>query len=247
MKTHQFPGTDLTVSQLCFGCWGVASDFHWGDRVEGESVEAMLTAVDSGVNFFDTAPVYGNGDSETLLGRVLKENSLRDKVVIASKARPDKMRPAEIKEECEESLKRLCTDQIDLFQIHWANRDVPLPETWGAMLELKQEGKVREIGVCNMGPLDLTDVSGLQKPLTNQLPYNLLWRMIESEIIPRCLNDQIGILAYSPLMHGMLADKYKSAADVPDGRARSRHFTTERPLDALLLQVAWCAHCRRSW
>lgn len=230
MKYHLFPNTELSVSQLCFGCWGVASDFHWGERDEQESIQAMLAAVDAGVNFFDTAPVYGNGTSEELLGGVLAEHGLRPSTVIATKVSPDKMRPQDIHTECEDSLRRLRTDYIDLYQTHWSNREVPVADTWGAMQELREQGKVRHIGVCNMGLSDLADVSALQQPLTNQLPYNLLWRMIEAEILPHCIEQQIGVLVYSPLMHGMLADKYQTAAEVPDGRARSRHFTSDRPL-----------------
>lgn len=230
MKYHSFPGTDLSVSQLCFGCWGITSDFHWGTRVEEESIQAMLSAIDAGINFFDTAPVYGDGASETLVGKVISENGLREKVVIASKVRPDKMRAADVKADCEESLARLQTDYLDIYQTHWTSPDVPIAETWAAMRELQQAGKVRHIGVCNAGVKDMEDIIGLQKPLTNQLPYNLIARMIEFEIQPRCVQDQIGILVYSPLMHGMLADKYKSAAEVPDGRARSRHFTTDRSM-----------------
>ena len=230
MKYHSFPNTDLSVSQLCFGCWGIASDFHWGDRIQEESVGAILAAVDHGINFFDTAPLYGDGSSESLMGRVFAEHGLREKVIIASKVRPDKMRPEQIYEECSQSLQRLQTDYIDLYQTHWTPRDVPLGETWNAMQRLQQEGKVRHIGVCNMGLEDLAEVIPPHKPLTNQLPYNLLWRMIEPDILPRCQNEQIGVLAYSPLMHGLLADNYQSAAEVPDGRARSRHFNTERPL-----------------
>lgn len=230
MKKINLPNTDLTVSQLCFGCWGVASDFHWGDRVEDESVQAMLSAVDAGVNFFDTAPVYGEGASETLLGQVLSENGLRDQVVVASKIPPAKMKPDEVVEECEASLKRLQTDRIDLYQTHWGNTETPLTETWEAMIKLKEQGKVRHIGVCNAGTADLSDISAVQAPVTNQLPYNLIWRMIEDAILPKCRDENIGVLVYSPLMHGMLAGKYKDSADVPDGRARSRHFTTDRPL-----------------
>ncbi|MFT5471281.1 MAG: aryl-alcohol dehydrogenase-like predicted oxidoreductase [Verrucomicrobiales bacterium] len=230
MNFHTFPNTDLSVSQLCFGCWGVASDFHWGDRVEDESVKAMLAAIDAGVNFFDTAPVYGDGASETLLGKVLSANGLREKVVIASKARPDQMKPDEIQAGCEASLARLQTDCIDLFQTHWTNREVPLEDTWGAMRKLQEQGKVRHIGVCNAGVEDLATIAPLQNPLSNQLPYNLIWRMIENAILPKCIGNKIGVLVYSPLMHGMLAGNYKAAAEVPDGRARSRHFTTERAL-----------------
>ena len=230
MKYHPFPQTDLSVSQLCFGCWGITSDFHWGDRVEDESVQAMSAAVDAGINFFDTAPVYGDGESELLLGKFLAKNHLREKIVIASKVRPDKMRPDQIQQECEESLQRLQTDYLDLYQTHWTNPDVPIADSWDALRKLKDQGKVRHIGVCNAGVKDLADIVPSEKPLTNQLPYNLIGRMIEFEIVPSCLKEQIGILVYSPLMHGMLADKYRTAAEVPDGRARSRHFTTDRPM-----------------
>tara|TARA_Y100001934_G_scaffold243403_1_gene300027 strand:- start:17492 stop:18493 length:1002 start_codon:yes stop_codon:yes gene_type:complete len=230
MKQVALPNTDLTVSQLCFGCWGVASDFHWGDRIEEESIQAMLAAVDSGVNFFDTAPVYGDGASENLLGRVMSNNNLREKLVVASKVPPAKMKPEEVVAECEASLQRLQTDYIDLYQTHWGNQEIPLSDSWEAMVKLQEQGKVGHIGVCNAGLLHMDDVTDLQKPITNQLPYNLLWRMIEDMILPRCREDEIGVLVYSPLMHGMLAGKYKSSAEVPDGRARSRHFTTERPL-----------------
>ncbi len=228
METIQLPNSDLVVSRLCFGCWGIVGDFHWGDRDHDQSVAAMHAALDAGVNFFDTAAVYGNGESEKLVGRVL--SGKRDQVTIASKVLPDTMKPDEILRCCEESLVRLGTDYIDLYQTHWTSRETPAADSWDAMLKLKQQGKVRHIGVCNAGVGDLGEFSVSEPPVTDQLPYSLLWRAIEHDILPRCLDSGIGILVYSPLMHGMLADKYKSAADVPDGRARSRHFGSQRPL-----------------
>ena len=230
MKYFDFPGTDLSVSQLCFGCWGITGDSHWGDRVEADSVDAMQTAFDAGVNFYDTAPMYADGASESLLGRYLSNNGMRDKVVIASKIRPEKMHPKDVRKECEDSLARLQTDYLDLYQSHWTNPEVPLAETWGAMRELQSAGLVRHIGVCNAGVKDLEDICSTQAPLSNQVPYNLVARMIEWEIQPDCVKRGIGILVYSPLMHGMLADKYTKPTDVPDGRARSRHFPSTRPL-----------------
>lgn len=228
MKFHTFPNTDLTVSRLCFGCWGVISDTHWGDRNQSDSVQAMSAAIDAGINFFDTAPMYGNGGSEELLGAFLADNQLRHKVVVATKIRPGQMTAEKVIQECEESLQRLRTDYIDLYQTHWSTPGVSLDETWQAMQQLQQQGKVRQIGVCNAGTGDLADISASQKPLSNQLPYNLIWRMIEDQILPTCVRDDIGVLVYSPLMHGILADKFPTAADVPDGRARSRHFSSAR-------------------
>ncbi|MGI9473524.1 MAG: aldo/keto reductase [Rubripirellula sp.] len=228
MQFHTFPDTDLVVSRLCFGCWGIIGDLMWGDRSEDDSKQAMRAAIDAGVNFFDTAPMYGDGQSEILLGRFLTDHGGRDETVIATKIRPSQMRPEQVRQECEESLQRLQTDYIDLYQTHWTDRDVPLAETWGAMRELQQQGKVRQIGVCNMGVGDLAEVVPAQKPLTNQLPYNLLSRMIEFEIQPYCVKSDIGILVYSSLLHGILADKYRYASEVPEGKARTRHFSKSR-------------------
>lgn len=228
MQQITLPHTDLNVSRLCFGCWGITTDFHWGDRDETDSVRTIHAALDAGVNFFDTAAVYADGNSERLLGRALGQR--RREVVVATKIRPDMMKPADVATACEQSLERLGTDYLDLFQTHWTDPDTPPADTWQAMIRLKEQGKVRHIGVCNMGVGDLTDVCAVEKPVTNQLPYNLLWRMLEAEVLPMCEREQIGVLAYSPLMHGLLSGKFTSAADVPDGRARSRHFNTDREL-----------------
>ncbi len=226
MQTTQLPGTGLEVSRLAFGCWGIITDFHWGEREASDSVAAMNAAFDAGVNFFDTAEVYADGASEKLLGETFAGR--RDQIVIASKVHPNSMAPDDVIAACERSLSRLGTDYIDLYQTHWTDPEVPAEETWGAMLKLRESGKVRHIGVCNMGLGDMNAIAPLAAPVTNQLPYNLIWRAIEHGILPHCQQQNIGVLAYSPLMHGMLADKFQTAADVPDGRARSRHFATGR-------------------
>ena len=230
MQFQTLPGTDLSVSRLCFGCWGIIEDAHWGERNQQDSERTLLAAVDCGINFFDTATMYGNGASETLMGQVLTQAGLRDKLIIASKTPPNRMRPDEIIAECEASLQRLQTDYLDLYQTHWTNPEVPIAESWGALQQLQEQGKIRHAGVCNLGTQDLDAVSAVQSPVSNQLPYNLLWRMIEAEILPKCRQNSIGVLVYSPLMHGILADKYQTAAEVPDGRARSRHFCSDREL-----------------
>lgn len=228
MNTLTLPRTDLTVSQLCFGCWGITSDFHWGDRDEDQSIATLEAAFTAGVNFFDTAAAYGDGESERLLGKVFAGR--RDQLVIASKVRADMMRPEEIVTGCEDSLRRLGTDYLDLYQTHWSSFEVPFEASWEAMLKLQKEGKIRYPAACNLGVNDLQAALSMGPLVSNQLPYNLLWRAIEHEILPSCREHNVGVLAYSPLMHGLLADKYGTAADVPDGRARSRHFSTTRTL-----------------
>jgi aryl-alcohol dehydrogenase-like predicted oxidoreductase len=227
MKMVRLAHTELVVSRLCFGCWGIISDFHWGKRDQAQAIATLAAALDAGVNFFDTAAMYGDGASETLLGRFLAGR--RESVIVASKIRPDAMGPSDVAATCEAALRRLQTDYIDLYQTHWTSRETPLADTWQAMLRLQQQGKVRYVGVCNMGAGDLDDVRSMQPPAANQLPYSLLWRAIEYAILPACAEHGIDCLAYSPLMHGMLAGKYRSADAVPSSRARSRHFGSHRP------------------
>lgn len=229
MRHVELGNTGIQVSRLVLGCWGITSDFHWKDRDEDDSVGAIEAALELGVNFFDTAEMYADGESEKLLGRALRNH--RDRAVIASKVAPDSMRPEQIRSACEASLLRLGTDHLDLYQTHWfADREVPVLDSWGALLDLKREGKVRAVGVCNAGVEDLRTLESLEIPVTNQLPYNLLWRALEFSIHPACRERGLGILAYSPLLHGLLAGQFDGADAVPDSRARSRHFSSNRPL-----------------
>jgi aryl-alcohol dehydrogenase-like predicted oxidoreductase len=188
----------------------------------------VQTALDLGINFFDTAEGYTGGESEAVLGRALAGR--RQEAVIATKAsRPNLSRDG-IREACEGSLRRLQTDTIDLYQIHWPSRSVPLDETAEALERLREQGKVRAVGVCNFGVGDLGDLLKLGWVESDQLPYSLLWRAIEYEIQARCVEEGVGILAYSPLAQGLLTGKFSSPKDVPEGRARIRLFSSERPL-----------------
>ena len=228
MQTRKLGTSDLEVPVICFGCWAIAGDSLWGPQDEQDAIGAIRLAMDLGMNFFDTAEGYGAGDSEALLGRGRK--GMRDRAIIATKASPSHHEPAKLREACEESLRQLGTDYIDLYQLHWPSREVPFADTWGAMEELVAEGKVRAAGVSNFGPLDLADLLEAGVPVSNQVSYSLLFRAIEFEVLPTCRESDISILCYSPLMQGLLTGKFDSPDDVPDGRARSRHFHTDRPL-----------------
>ncbi len=129
---------------------------------------------------------------------------------------------------CELSLRRLQTDYIDLLQIHWPNHQIPPEEVFQALTKLRGTGKIRAFGVSNYGVGDLTDILRVGDIATNQLPYSLLFRAIEYQIQPLCVQEDVGILCYSTLMHGLLADKFQSLADMPDSRARTRHFSKNR-------------------
>ena len=126
-------------------------------------------------------------------------------------------------------MKRLDTDHIDLYQIHFVDRDVPIEETMDAFEELKQEGKIRAIGTCNSGINDIKALLKCRHIETNQMPYSLIWRAIESGIQQMCIDNAVGLLCYSPLVLGLLTGKFHSAEEVPEGRARTRHFSKDRP------------------
>jgi len=227
MKYHKLGRTDIEVSVVAMGCWALAGGHTWGPQDEADSIATVHSALDAGVNFFDTAEGYGRGYSEEVLGRALKGR--RHEAVIATKVSKGHLAPGDVIEACESSLRRLQTDVIDLYQIHWPSRDVSISETFPALEKLRDQGKVRAIGMSNFAIGDLTDLLTIGHCQTDQLPYSLLWRAIEYEIRPKCIEEGIGILCYSPLMQGLLTGKYASPGDVPEGRARSRHFSKERP------------------
>jgi myo-inositol catabolism protein IolS len=227
MKYYPLGETGITVSAVSVGCWAFAGDSTWGHQSDADSIATVGAALDAGVNLFDTAEGYGYGDSESVLGRALAGR--RHEAVIASKVSGSHLAGPALQQACERSLRRLQTDYIDLYQIHWPNRNVPLEETWGALEELREQGKVRAIGVCNFGGGDLSDLLAVGTPVTNQLPYSLLWRAIEYDIRQACSEAGIGILCYSPLVQGLLTGKFSSPDEVPEGRARTRLFSTDRP------------------
>jgi aryl-alcohol dehydrogenase-like predicted oxidoreductase len=228
MEYRRLGGTDIMVSRICLGCWGLVGGVNWGPQSEADSLATIRAALDGGVTFFDTAELYGEGASEELVGKAL--TGRRREVVIASKVKDIHLSAGEIQRACERSLRRLCTDYIDLYQVHYANPTVPLGETVAALEKLREQGKVRAVGVCNFGPLDLADFHSHARCETNQVPYSLIWRAIECDIVGSCASHGVGILAYSPLIQGLLSGRFANADEVPVGRARTRHFSRARPM-----------------
>ncbi len=229
MRYRTLGNTDIEVSQMALGCWPFAGGTVWGPQDDKDSIAAVHASLDAGVNFFDTAEGYDDdSNSEQVLGIALEGR--RQEAVIATKISPSNFDTDVMVEHCHASLKRLQTDYIDLYQIHWPNHDVPISETMGVLLKLLEAGKIRSIGVCNFGSIDLADILECGDIVTNQLPYNLLWRALEFEIKPTCVSNSVGIICYSPLAQGMLAGRYSSADEVPPGLSRSRHFSNEREL-----------------
>lgn len=230
MECRKLGKSELEVSVITMGCWAIAGDRLWGPQDESDAIGALHAAMDVGVNFFDSAEGYGAGRSEELLGKAFA-GKRRDKVIVATKAVQQNLRPADLRKACEQSLRNLNMETIDVYYIHWPNWDIPLADTLGEMQRLKDEGKIRYVGCSNFGPRDLTEILALEHVEINQLAYNLLFRAIEYDIVPLCLEHQVSIAPYSPLLHGILTGKFATLADIPDTRARTRHFSqTDRSM-----------------
>ena len=235
MQYRYLSDSDIEVSELTLGMWNFADGDMWGEQEEQEAIDTIHAAIERGVTTFDNAEQYGDGYAEELLGDALSEYD-RDEFVISTKAASDNLGRDDLKRACERSLERMNTDYVDVYYLHWPNRDVPIEESLRGLAELKEEGKIREAAVSNFGPEDLSELFEVARekdinaePVVNQLPYSLLWRTIEEEIVPLCEEYEVSVASYSSLMHGLLADKFDSPDDVPEGRARTRHFSGDRP------------------
>ncbi|MBN2451682.1 MAG: aldo/keto reductase [Lentisphaeria bacterium] len=219
----------VTVSTVAMGCWAIVGDATWGPQDERDAVAAIHAALDAGVTFFDTAEGYGDGLSERILGQALRGR--REGIVIGSKVSPRHVGSyRDLLQSCERSLTNLATDCIDVYHLHWPARQVPAGEVLEAFERLRQAGKIRLAAVSNFGRGDLGDLLEAGRCEVNQLPYNLLWRAIEFDIVPLCQRHGVSITCYSPLAQGLLTGKFRGPEDVPEGRARTRHFRGARPL-----------------
>jgi len=229
MRYRKLGQTGLNVSVVCQGTWSVATkDIFWDGQDKADSFKAIWAGLDAGVNFFDTAPAYGNGEAEEILGEALGKH--RQEVVVATKVPPTDLVPEKLRLSCERSLRALRTDYIDLYQIHWPSKELPLEPAWRTLETLQREGKIRYFGVSNFGVSFLREAIPLGRIESNQLPYSLLWRAVEFEIQPLCVAHQIGILCYSPLAQGLLTGKFQTADEVPEKRARTRLFSSIRKM-----------------
>ncbi len=218
-----------SYSRLALGTWALAGDKFWGPQARTDSVATIHAALDAGVTFIDTAPLYGDGLSEEIVGEALHDR--RERAFVATKISEGDMTPERAIASCEASLKRLRTDHVDLLQIHWLGSGERLEEVIAAMETLRAQGKARALGVCNFGPTSLARLRAVGTGwITNQLPYNLIWRAIEFEVTGACQRDGLGVLCYSPLQQGLLSGRFRSPEEVPVGRHRTRHFRGDRPM-----------------
>ncbi|HPU84885.1 MAG TPA: aldo/keto reductase [Candidatus Latescibacteria bacterium] len=259
MELRQLGKSDLKVTPVVFGAWAIGGWF-WGGTDDAEAVTAIRAAVDAGINTIDTAPMYGFGHSEEIVGKALK--GIRDKVIVATKCglrwnRTDGdfhfvaqdeqnrshriykvLKPDSIIEECELSLKRLNVDVIDLYQCHWPDTTTPIADTMGALMKLKEQGKIRAIGVSNFTPAMMRECLTTAPLASDQPKYSLLAREIEADVLPFCRENGIGVIVYSPLGQGLLTGKVTMDRQFAPGdlRVNTPWFqpqNRQRVLDAL--------------
>jgi aryl-alcohol dehydrogenase-like predicted oxidoreductase len=206
--------TPFKVSRIALGTWAIGG-WMWGGTDENESIQTIHTALDRGINLIDTAPVYGFGRSEEIVGRALAQDGRRQRTVIATKVglawKDDKpyrnASKSRIVQEVEDSLRRLQTDVIDIYQIHWPDPKTPIEETAEAMASLYRAGKIRAIGVSNFSPAEMDAVRAVAPLHTVQPPYNLFERGIENSVLPYCRDNGITTLVYGSLCRGLLSGR----------------------------------------
>lgn len=225
MRTLTLGKTNIPLSIIMMGTWQ-AGKAMWAGIDDAESEKAIQAAMDSGITTFDTAEVYGNGHSERILGKAIGRN--RDKCQILSKVFSNHLKYDQVIAACNRSLKNLGTDYLDLYQIHWppgsfGAKPVPLEETMRAMLDLKTQGKIRAVGVSNFSLEQLDAISQIGIIDSLQSPYSLLWRHLEPAILDWCRENQVTVLAYSPMAQGILTGKFGPDPQFEKGDHRNRN------------------------
>jgi aryl-alcohol dehydrogenase-like predicted oxidoreductase len=218
MEFIDIPGTSIRASRIALGTWAIGG-WMWGGTDESDAIRTIQEALDRGINFIDTAPVYGFGRSEEIVGKALADGRRR-KAIIATKVGLDwrngqpfrNARKARIIEEAESSLRRLRTDVIDLYQVHWPDPLTPIAETAEAVSALHRDGKIRSVGVSNFSPAQMDEFRKVAPLHTAQPPYNLFERAIEQDVLPYCREKKIALLAYGSLCRGLLSGSMSASS-----------------------------------
>ncbi len=245
MQTRKLGNSDLNITEVGFGAWAIGGggwEFAWGQQEDGDSIAAIERALELGVNWIDTAAVYGTGHSEEIVAKAVAEwQGVRPYIFTKCSLVWDEQRKVRsshsadsIRRECEASLRRLQVDSIDLYQMHWPpeNNGEGLEEAWGAMAALQKEGKVRWIGVSNFNVEQLKRAQKIAPVTSLQPPYSLIRRKIEDEILPYCEQQGIGVISYSPMASGLLTGamtrERAASLSADDFRSRNPEFKEPR-------------------
>ena len=240
MHTRQLGKTDIHITPIGFGAWAIGGgdwSMGWGNQEDKDSIAAIRHSLDMGVNWIDTAAVYGLGHSEEVVGEAIKE---RERPYIFTKCslvwnedrkQYSSLKADSIQRECEASLKRLGVDYIDLYQIHWPNPEPDIEEGWGKMADLKKQGKVRAIGVSNFNVEQMKRIQKIAPIDSLQPPYSLLRPDVQDEILPFCEQEQIGVIVYSPMASGLLSGTMtkKRVNAMPDNDWRKKGQAFQEP------------------
>ena len=259
MQTRRVGGSSLEFTPIGLGTWahgGAGWKFGWGDQEDEDSTRVIHEAIDLGINWIDTAAIYGHGHAEEVLGKALAGN--RDKVLVATKCgrvwEGDSreigkcLRKKSVIAECDASLRRLKIEHIDLYQIHWPEPEEEIEEGWDAVACLIDQGKVRFGGLSNFNAEQIRRVEPIHPITTLQPPYSMLRRDIEAEVLPYCRERNIGVLAYSPMQAGLLTGKFtkERVESLPENDWRKRApFFTEPQLGINLQTVSRLEDDRR--
>ncbi|PWU03481.1 MAG: aldo/keto reductase [Terriglobia bacterium] len=250
MHKKRLGNSDMNISPIGIGAWAMGGGgwtFAWGPQDDAQSISAIHAALDRGVNWIDTAAVYGLGHSEEVVGRAIEGRANRPYVftkcsLVWNEKREisNSLKADSIRRECENSLRRLKIDAIDLYQIHWPNPDPDIEEGWAALAQLKQEGKVRWIGVSNFSAKQM-DRCRRFAPITSlQPPYSAISPEAEEETLPYCLKHGIGVIVYSPMKSGLLSGRMtrERVASFPQDDFRKRAVNFQEPLLSRNLELA---------
>jgi len=252
MQTRKLGYSDLHLTTVGLGTWAIGGGgyaYGWGPQDDAESIATIHRALDLGINWIDTAAVYGLGHSEEVVGRAIADR--RDEVIVATKCglvwddgstHPyGRLKEESIRREAETSLRRLGVEVIDLYQIHWPDPAEDIEEAWGAIADLIREGKVRYGGVSNFDVAQLQRAQAIHPVASLQPPYNMLRRDVEEELLAYCAANDIGVIAYSPMHSGLLTGAFtrERVAGLPDDDWRKRHPRFQEP--ALSVNLALVA------
>lgn len=229
MEYSQLGDSDLQVSVVGLGTWAIGGDF-FGETDDDKSIGAIQAAIESGVNLIDTAPAYGDGHAEEVVGKAIKGR--RDKVIIATKVGIlrdgekfiNNLKPESVRKEIDDSLRRLNVDVIDLYQIHWPDPNTPLEDTLDELSKIQEAGKFKYLGVSNFKPKLMDHVREQIDLVSLQPHYSLLRRNIEGGVLPYCRQNNIGVLGYGTLAGGILTGKFKEIPDLVEGDYRDTFY-----------------------
>jgi aryl-alcohol dehydrogenase-like predicted oxidoreductase len=241
MDTRQLGNSNLEITRIGFGAWAIGGSWEWGwgAQEDQQSIATIHKALERGINWIDTAAIYGLGRSEAVIAKALKQTNYKPYIFTKcglvwdeAKNIDGVLKRASVEKEVDDSLKRLDVEMIDLYQIHWPNPDADIEEAFETMADLQQKGKIRYLAVSNFSVEQMQRVSAIAKITSNQPPYSLAFPEVEEEILPYCLKHNIGVINYSPMASGLLSGKMtrQRIANLPqdDWRRRSDNFKEPR-------------------